>query len=321
VLTGLGEGVCYPTIHALLSQWLPEQERSRYVTFIWGGGYVGTIVAMVSCPHIIDRYNWQMNFYFFGFLGIVWGIIWLILSASRPSELFYIARSEVNYIAANNTLPKAVVVTKKDLIAILSTKHSWAIIINHFCNNWGFYVLLTWLPTYLNKMFNLTKSGFLGVLPFLAMFIMGTIGGRLADLLINWKNQDPTYNKEKRLTFVRKLMGGVGMTLPAFFLIAINYTHTGTAAVICLVSAIGSQGLALSGYGVNHLDITPRFAGVLMGMSNTAATIPGIVGVILTGKIITATGSWSAVFFLASGIYLFGVVTWLFMATGKKVIA
>jgi len=321
VLTGLGEGVCYPTLHVILAHWLPEKERSRYVTFIWGGAYVGTIVAMVGCPHIIAKYSWHMTFYFFGALGLIWGILWLILASSKPSELFYIHKSEVDYISNNNTRKiTQSEITLSDVGLMFSSKHVWAIIINHFCNNWGFYILLTWLPTYLNKTFDLAKSGFFGVLPFLAMFVMGTIGGRVADLLINYGSNSVFYDKETRLTIVRKLMGGVGDTLPAIFLIGINYVHTVNAAVVCLVCAIGFQGIALSGYGVNHLDISPRCAGLLMGLSNTAATIPGILGVILTGYMISATGGWSIVFFLAAGVYLFGVVTWLLMCTGKRVI-
>lgn len=321
VLTGLGEGVCYPTLHVLLAHWLPEKERSRCVTFIWGGAYVGTIIAMVGCPQIISLYSWRMTFYFFGLIGVIWGILWMMFAASKPEQLFYIHRSEVEYIANNNTKKtQQTGISMWDVKLILSNKHVWAIIINHFCNNWGFYVLLTWLPSYLNKTFSLAKSGFYGVLPFLAMFIMGTVGGRLADYLINYKSDDEFYDKEKRLTIVRKLMGGVGNTLPAFFLIAIHYVHTANAALACLVLAIGTQGLALSGYGVNHLDISPRCAGLLMGLSNTAATIPGILGVILTGYMVSATGGWDIVFFLAAAIYLFGVVTWLLMCTGKKVI-
>lgn len=38
-------------------------------------------------------------------------------------------------------------------------------------------------------------------------------------------------------------------------------------------------------YSVNLLDIAPQFASVLMGISNTVATIPGLLSPILTGHI------------------------------------
>lgn len=39
-------------------------------------------------------------------------------------------------------------------------------------------------------------------------------------------------------------------------------------------------------YSVNHLDIAPQHASVLMGIANTFGTIPGIVSPTLTGYIV-----------------------------------
>jgi hypothetical protein len=33
--------------------------------------------------------------------------------------------------------------------------------------------------------------------------------------------------------------------------------------------------LSICGYGVNHLDLGPQYASVIMGLDNTIATIPG----------------------------------------------
>ena len=49
-------------------------------------------------------------------------------------------------------------------------------------------------------------------------------------------------------------------------------------AVFFLTLTVGLNGLAIPGFAINHIDIAPRFAGVLMGITNTAATIPGFVG-------------------------------------------
>ena len=39
-------------------------------------------------------------------------------------------------------------------------------------------------------------------------------------------------------------------------------------------------------YRVNHLDIAPKHASVLMGIGNTVATLPGVVSPIITGYIV-----------------------------------
>ena len=61
-------------------------------------------------------------------------------------------------------------------------------------------------------------------------------------------------------------------------------------AITFLTLAVGSGGLNFGGYNVNHLDIGSVHAGVLMGITNMFATIPGIVGPQIA-KLIAATVS------------------------------
>ena len=44
-------------------------------------------------------------------------------------------------------------------------------------------------------------------------------------------------------------------------------------------------GVAIGGYFINHLDIAPRFAGVLMGITNTAGILSGIIGPVIAKTI------------------------------------
>jgi ACS family sodium-dependent inorganic phosphate cotransporter len=67
------------------------------------------------------------------------------------------------------------------------------------------------------------------------------------------------------------------------------------------------------------LDIGPRYAGVLMGITNTIGTIPGILAPAITGFIVQFTGSWELVFYLAAGISAVGEVIWLLFASGEQV--
>ena len=44
---------------------------------------------------------------------------------------------------------------------------------------------------------------------------------------------------------------------------------------------IGSFGIGISGFGVNHLDIADIYAGVLMGISNGIGTLAGNFSIII----------------------------------------
>ena len=75
------------------------------------------------------------------------------------------------------------------------------------------------------------------------------------------------------------------------FLLLCGYLGEDTvSAVLLLTVAVGSLGLALAGFNINHLDIAPRFAGILMGITNTAATIPGFIGPLVAKTIAAEVG-------------------------------
>lgn len=47
-------------------------------------------------------------------------------------------------------------------------------------------------------------------------------------------------------------------------------------AMTALTFGVAFSGFAISGYNVNHLDIAPRYASILMGLSNGIGTLAGI---------------------------------------------
>ncbi len=155
----------------------------------------------------------------------------------------------------------------------------WAIIVGHFCTNWGGYVLLAWMPTYITKGLGVdfASVGIFAVIPSLCSFLFLNVAGWLADRLIK-RGWD--------VTTARKTMQTIGFGGAATTLMFVGYIHDAPAAIALM--SVGSilGACAAGGFGVNHLDVAPRYAGVLMGLSNTAGTIPGIIGVYVSGLIL-----------------------------------
>lgn len=67
-------------------------------------------------------------------------------------------------------------------------------------------------------------------------------------------------------------------------------------SMVCITIAVGLGAFAWSGFAVNHLDIAPQYASILMGISNTFATIPGIVSPLLTGYIVVTPVRYKFIF-------------------------
>lgn len=121
------------------------------------------------------------------------------------------------------------------------------------------------------------------------------------------------------VTNVRRIYNVGGFIAQCVFMMMAAYILNETAIIVCLTLGVGLGAFSLSGFAVNHLDIAPQFASILMGITNTFATIPGIVSPLLTGVIVTSDdqetmkSEWRIVFFISASIYLVGaVVYWIF---------
>ena len=118
--------------------------------------------------------------------------------------------------------------------------------------------------------------------------------------------------------FVRKLLQTIALGGSAIFLLLLTQASTPTTAVALMCGATATSACAMSGFGPNCFDIAPKYADVIWGISNTFATLPGIVGVYVTGWLLDRTGSFVAPFLLTVAVALFGAVFYLVFASGER---
>ena len=93
---------------------------------------------------------------------------------------------------------------------------------------------------------------------------------------------------------------------PAAALIAIGYINEPMSVVALLTATVGFSGFGSAGYGASFLDVSPQYSGIILAISNTLATIPGIVAPIAIGDIVAAPHDdvvhWRLVFLIAAGM-------------------
>jgi len=307
---GLGEAVTFPSVYSLITRWFPADEKSKAVAFNASGIPIGTVFALVVTPVIVLHLGWEWAFYLFGLVGVFWFIAWQKLVTTTPQEHPHISVSELRHLEQNATAT-GTVAESPPWGGFLKNKAVWAIVVAHFCNNWTLYVILSWLPKYVNEGLGVSFAavGLIAMLPHITSFFFLNIAGNIADRMIK-NGMD--------VTFVRKLMQSIAFGGLALCLLLIGTVNTVWAAmgILCLGKVFSAAGVG--GYAVNHMDISPKHAGTLMGITNTAGTIPGIIGVFVSGLILEATNSWAMVFQVTAGVTLFGMVFYLLFASGEK---
>ncbi|KAM9175717.1 large ribosomal subunit protein uL5 isoform 2-T2 [Mergus octosetaceus] len=78
------------------------------------------------------------------------------------------------------------------------------------------------------------------------------------------------------------------MLLPSIFLVAVPYIGcSSTAAVVLLTLALTIISMTGAGININHIDIAPRYAGFLLGVTNTLGIISGIIAPTAVGLLVS----------------------------------
>jgi ACS family sodium-dependent inorganic phosphate cotransporter len=257
VAMGMGEALTFPSIYSIYGRWIPLDERSRAVGLANSGIPLGTVFALVVTPYIVERLGWEWAFYLFGVVGVLWFIGWQRLVTAEPSRHSGISAEELALIEAD--APTAQVGTAPPLAVFLARAPIWAIIVAHFCNNWSLYVLLTWLPTFVNKGLGVDYSavGWFAMIPHVASFFFYNIAGNLADRMIRGGMD---------VGRVRKLMQTIGFGGLATALLVVGEVESAWSAIAVMSVGTALGAFVTGGFAVNHMDVAPKYAGTLMGL-------------------------------------------------------
>lgn len=156
----------------------------------------------------------------------------------------------------------------------------WATTIAHTGHNWGFWLLLTEMPTFIHTVLkvDLKEDGMLSALPYLSMFFLQIPVTYVADFL-NRRNFTT-------LTMSRKMWNTISMWGGAVGLMTLGYMEDKTTTIALYVFIVSIGCMSNAGFNINHMDLSPNYAGLLMGITNTAASLGGIIAPQIVGIIV-----------------------------------
>lgn len=300
---GLGEGVAPAAATDLIAKVSPTSGRSRATSFVFGGLHVGSLMGLTLAPFFIDVWGWQSVFYIFGIGGLGWNVWWQsIMNDTRVKRLVAVEQvsSESDENIRGGELPWRAFVRNTPVRSLCLV---------HFVHNWFHYTMLAWLPSYFIDTLSLPLSSAakISLLPPIAALIVSGIAGPSADALISYGVSTDT---------VRKIAQSAAFLGPAACLLGASVVQDQPLTSMALVTlSLGLSSFSLAGLYCNHADLSPKYAPVLIGATNTIGAVPGIVGVVAVGLLYDRTESWSIALF-APSIVLFLVGTVVFTLFG-----
>lgn len=316
-LVGLGEGVAPSAATGVLAKGVPGSQRSKAVTATFGGLDVGSLSGLIIAPPIILYLGgWAAVFYLFGGLGFLWGAWWFACymndsSTDRREMPEEKEKREAEEAAGVKALPTP-------WAAFFRNKSFWALTAAHFTWNYFSYGLLAWLPSFLSSALNVTlsKSSFLSILPYLATVAVTTIVAPTADKL---EAGGMSRTNVRRLSQSLCFGGGaIALTAVAWVINSTPpeaVTNTTIATVMTLLTiCFGMGAWVRTGLFCGHQDLSPKYASIMLGTTNTAAAIASTLSTFFTGYFFNLTGgNWALSLFLPIAFFQ-AISVLLFMA-------
>lgn len=150
-------------------------------------------------------------------------------------------------------------------------------------------------------------------MPYFVMYVTSIVCGYLSEYLLKrnvWSVQRS-----------RKVFNSVSLYGAMCALIVLGYIskESPLEAVALLCVAVGIKGGVYVGYIVNHIDLSPIHAGVLMGIGNFLGSLNSIVGPLIVGWVVTDSTDvalWRIIFFITAGYYLLGNTAFVVFGKG-----
>ncbi|XP_060803574.1 putative inorganic phosphate cotransporter [Amyelois transitella] len=319
VVMGLTQACLFPGSHTLLGQWLPPKEQTSYSGVVYGGVQIGTILTLPISGFLSETaLGWKMIFYTMSGVLYATAVFWYFFAASSPRCHRLISEEERSYIESGLNSAGSKKNVKTPWKAILKTKALWAVLVPHVGYAMGFVLFFVDMPTYLEKglQISLKNSAILSALPYLGMWLGSMIASIVAEKMINsgWCSK----------TFARKLFSSIAMFGMAAGLISLSFMgpENRTLAVATLITTLTVSGAAMAGHTINQLDISPNFAGVMMGFTNFIANIGSLAVPIITGLILGKdsidTGRWQIVFLLHAGLNIATNIVFMIFGSSER---
>ncbi|MGH9600513.1 MAG: MFS transporter [Terracidiphilus sp.] len=302
-LLGVGEAPTFPANAKAIGRWFPPQERSFATSLFDAAAKFASAIGVPIIGILLIRAGWRWSFAATGAASLVYFFFfWRIYkdpeddSELSLEERTFIERGEES--SASRELADA---PPSPLLHLLSQRKVLGLAIGFGSYNYVFYLLLTWLPSYLSFALHidLLHSFLYTSVPWLfATFTDLFIGGWLVDFFVRrGRNASPSASSVRRIV----LIGGT-----AFGLGILGAAHQHSAAHALLWISISLGGLAAAapvGWSIPSLIAAPNDVGKVGGILNFSNQLSGIAAPIVTGYLVEARHSYAWAFG-ASAVYL-----------------
>jgi MFS transporter, ACS family, D-galactonate transporter len=291
LLLGIGESIYLPGGTKIVSLLFASTERGLPCGLFDFGTRMGLVLGGLTIPWLLVHFGWRLSFRLIGFSALLWVLPWVWATRDRLGRAPRTAASRGDQV--------------RNLRRLLTNRNLIGICLGFFCFDYYWYLFVTWLPDYLVTVRHLTilRAGFFSSLPYFVFGASEPLGGWIADRLVARGHSE---------TRVRKGIVTVAFLSGLLLLPASRVEGANTA--VFLIAGASLVGLSTGNLLVILQACAPHEdIGLWTGFENFFGNIAGALAPLLTGFLISRTGSYAPGFGLAAGILLAGIFCYGFI--------
>jgi MFS family permease len=305
LLLGIGEAPTFPANAKAIGTWFPQHERSFATSLTDAAAKLASAIGVPLLGILLIHVGWRWSFAATGAISLLYLLLFrrVYCEPEEDTELSDAERHLIAEIRANE--PPAASGPELSLGALLRQRKVIGLSLGFGSYNYVFYLLLTWLPSYLSMALHidlLHSFLYTGVPWLIATATDLFVGGMLVDALVS-----RGWNAE----LVRKIVLVVG-TACGLGILGAAHAHSAMRALAWISLSIGGLAAAAPvGWSIPAL-IAPRASvGKVGGIVNFVCQVSGVTAQILTGYIVGATHSYALAFGISAIYLLLGIAGYL----------
>jgi ACS family D-galactonate transporter-like MFS transporter len=311
LLLGVGEAPTFPANAKAVGYWFPERERSFATSINDAAAKFASAIGVPILGLLLIGFGWRWSFIFTGFVSFLYFLLfWRVYR--NPSDDERLSPAERKLMAEGNAQPESAPEAHRHgapLLYLLRQPQVIGATIGFAAYNYVFYLVLTWLPSYLSMSLHvdLFHSALDTSIPWLvATFTDLAIGGWMVDALVR---------RGARPWLVRQwvLVGGLAFGAALY---GASFAHTAAHALVWISIAMAGLGaMAPVGWSIPSFIAPRESVGRVGGIMNFATQIAAISAPVVTGYFAKAH-NFAGAFAVAAIVLAVGIAGYI-LGLGK----
>jgi MFS family permease len=309
---GMGESTSWPASNRIIREWFPASERGLANAIFGAGSAAGPAIGAVTISYLVGAYGWRTGFVVAGAVGFIWVLAWFLVF-DRPEKVRWLGAAEREKILRERDgAPGMATGRGSPLSYLLRQRSVWGLFFTQGSEVYGGYMLITWLPSYLQqaKGLSLMNAGMLTAVPFALASVFGVVLGWVSD----WLLTPEAVQAGRRRSMIAVMLLGISMIL----LVPLIDRLWIIIVILSVVRALGIAGSALNFALVTDLVRDRADIGKVTATTVVGGNSFGLMAPIVTGYIIALTGSFDRAFIVAGLLPLAGAAA-TFLMTRKPI--